>query len=79
MSAPVGEEQRDRDILARRSGADAGVKDLVVAEHGRMGVGPVRWSDSAPAVYSSPPHEHQDARRRPGMGPHARQRQDSDR
>ena len=43
VSAPVGEEQRDRGVLARRGGADAGVEDLVVAEHRRAGAGPARW------------------------------------
>ena len=61
--AAVREEQRYRGILARRSGADAGVKDLVVAEHGRVGVGPApvvgqrsgRVQQPAPRASRRPP------------------------
>jgi hypothetical protein len=37
VSAPGGDEKRYRGALARRGGADQGVEDLVVAEHGRVG------------------------------------------
>src|ERR1700691_2656835 len=76
--ASVGEPHRDErycEILAGRRGADAGVEDLVIAEHrrGRVGLAPVIAHGSG--YVDKAAREHQDSWYGAGMDPYLRQRQ----
>ena len=76
MARPGSADQpRYRGILAGRSGADIDVKDLVIAEHRRVRVGPAPMIGERPGDVEQAAGEHQ----RPGCGagvdPHPRQRE----